>query len=87
MYNEKQKDYLNVVNLYSENSHKNSIIDVEWAPQLGRSFHLIATSSIDKKLIIWKLKINETTCNNDDKFSVKYEEIFNFEPTYEVFKF
>jgi len=96
IYNEKQKDYINAVNLYSENGHKNNIVDVEWAPQLGRSFHLIATSSVDKKLIIWKLKfiypIENTTekekeNENDiveEKVLVKYEDIFTFEPANEV---
>jgi len=38
--------------------HTNTIHDVSWAPNMGRSSHHIATASKDKTLIIWKLTID-----------------------------
>lgn len=59
------------------NGHTDTVTDVEWAPQFGRSFHLIATSSLDKSVIIWKVEL-KYEYNNDhyDNISVKYEKIF-----------
>lgn len=39
---------------YSE-AHTQPVHDVAWAPTIGRSYHLIATASKDRTLIIWRL--------------------------------
>lgn len=40
--------------------HNGTVNDVCWAPNLGRSYHLIATASSDTKIKIWKLRKNES---------------------------
>lgn len=35
--------------------HNDEISDIAWAPNMGRSFHLIATASKDEKVRIFKL--------------------------------
>jgi WD40 repeat protein len=74
-FNDTKKDYVLISNLL--NGHTDTVTDVEWAPQFGRSFHLIATSSLDKSIIIWKVDL-KYDFNNDhyDNISVKYENIF-----------
>jgi nucleoporin SEH1 len=37
--------------------HTGPILDVSWAPKLGRSYHLIASASQDKTIRIWKVKV------------------------------
>ena len=37
-------------------NHREVIHDVSWAPNMGRSYHLIATASKDKCVRIFKLK-------------------------------
>jgi len=49
--------------------HREVIHDVSWAPNMGRSYHLIATASKDKYVRIFKL--------NEDPF--KYELVAEFE--------
>jgi len=39
--------------------HNGPINDVSWAPQMGKTKHLIASASKDKSIRIWSLKINE----------------------------
>lgn len=39
--------------------HSDAIHDVCWAPNMGRSYHLIATASKDRTVRIWKLKMQE----------------------------
>jgi nucleoporin SEH1 len=41
------------------NGHSDSIHDVCWAPNMGRSYHLLATASKDRTFRIWKLKLQE----------------------------
>lgn len=43
--------------LYSKfrGGHTASINDVAWAPLAGRSFHMIASCSKDKTIIVWKV--------------------------------
>ncbi len=74
-YNDSKKEYVLSTNL--SNGHSDTVTDVEWAPQFGRSFHLIATSSLDKKIIIWKVDLRYDR-NNDhfENISIKYEKIF-----------
>eukprot|EP01100_Stratorugosa_tubuloviscum_P011009 TRINITY_DN4830_c1_g1_i1.p1 TRINITY_DN4830_c1_g1~~TRINITY_DN4830_c1_g1_i1.p1 ORF type:complete len:310 (-),score=156.25 TRINITY_DN4830_c1_g1_i1:189-1118(-) len=38
-----------------------AITDVSWAPNIGRSFHLIASASKDGSVLIWKLTLNGRT--------------------------
>lgn len=38
--------------------HKDSIHDIAWAPNLGRSYHLVATASKDRTAKIWQLEAN-----------------------------
>ncbi len=75
-FNDTKKDYVLIANLIID-GHTDTVTDVEWAPQFGRSFHLIATSSLDKNIIIWKVDL-KYDYNNDhfDNISVKYEKIF-----------
>lgn len=37
--------------------HSDAIHDVSWAPNMGRSYHLIATASKDRTVRVWKLKM------------------------------
>lgn len=39
--------------------HKGPIHDVAWAPNLGRSFYLIATASKDHTVRIWQIDIKD----------------------------
>ena len=41
-----------------EGGHKDSIHDIAWAPNLGRSYHLVATASKDRTAKIWQLEAN-----------------------------
>lgn len=47
--------------------HSEDIIDIAWAPESGRSYHLLASVSSDA-LIIWKLEIN----SNGDAIYTRY---------------
>ncbi len=68
-----------------ENGHTDSITDVEWAPQFGRSFHLVATSSVDHQVIIWKLDLKFDVVNEHfENISVKKEKLFEFKHNCEV---
>lgn len=40
-------------------AHSRMINDVSWAPLAGRSFHLIASSSKDRTVIIWRTVIRD----------------------------
>lgn len=59
-YVDSKKEHLNIA---SFEGHTDTITDVEWAPQFGRSFHLLATSSLDKKIIIWKVDLKYEMVN------------------------
>jgi nucleoporin SEH1 len=37
--------------------HLDAIHDVSWAPNMGRSYHLIATASKDRTVRVWKLRM------------------------------
>ena len=39
--------------------HTGPILDVSWAPKLGRSYHLIASASQDKTIRIWKIQVGK----------------------------
>lgn len=55
-YDDSKKDFICMTTLYLDdyNSHLDTITSVEWAPQFGRSYHMIGSCSLDKKIIIWK---------------------------------
>jgi len=36
-------------------SHTGPILDIAWAPNMGRSYHLIATASKDRTVRIWRI--------------------------------
>lgn len=54
-YNEMARRW---VQLETLEGHKDSIHDISWASTSGRSYHLIATASKDKKVKIWKFTNN-----------------------------
>jgi len=54
--------------------HTDSINDVAWAPNWGRTFHMIASCSRDKKIILWKLFI-ENPEKSDQDIQIEYEPI------------
>ena len=78
-YADSKKEYVFLTDLNNINGHKDTITDIEWCNQFGRTFHLIASSSIDKTMKIWKSEF--TYSNNNDGFDnlvFKYEIIHNF---------
>jgi nucleoporin SEH1 len=84
-YIDSKKDYIHIISF--EDGHKDTVTDVEWAPQFGRSYHLIATCSLDKKVIIWKLDLKYDT--HHDKFeniNVKKEMLKCFQFDCEVWR-
>jgi len=56
-YNETQRSWASVATL---SGHTGTIRDVSWAPNLGRSYHLIASASTDKTVKIWKWEMGGT---------------------------
>ena len=60
VYCESKKDFICQATLVSDElkSHSDSITYTEWAPQFGRSYHMIASCSLDKKIIIWKFNLD-----------------------------
>ena len=48
-----------------EISHTASINEISWAPNLGRSYHLIATGCKDRSIIIWKFFQKENEQSNE----------------------
>lgn len=76
-YFDSKKEYV-LIGTLSEDGHTDSITDVEWAPQFGRSYHLIASCSLDKKLIIWKIELKFDLNNEhfDNIIILKKEKLF-----------
>ena len=53
-------------------NHSLSVLDVSWAPNIGRSFHMIATSGKDKTLRLYKMKREkQSSDDNDDNTEVR----------------
>lgn len=46
--------------------HLDGIHDIAWAPNMGRSYHLIATASKDETIKIWKLTREAAHSNNSN---------------------
>lgn len=61
------KSYLNRLSDKFQN-HSDSITHIEWAPQFGRSYHLIASCSLDKSIKIWKFELD---------YSIVYDQFNN----------
>ncbi|KAF2077876.1 hypothetical protein CYY_000838 [Polysphondylium violaceum] len=66
-------------NNYDSSESGKAIHDVCWAPNMGRSYHLIATASKDHTVRIWKLtnihdkskmELKEIMCKNDHRSEV-----------------
>jgi nucleoporin SEH1 len=47
--------------------HENPIHDVSWAPNMGRSYHLIASASKDTTARIWKFNLPKPTQDTNTK--------------------
>ena len=43
--------------------HLRMINDVAWAPIAGRSFHLVASASKDRTIIIWRIVFRDLMAN------------------------
>jgi len=56
-YNETYRKWVHVETLLGNKPHTGAIRDVSWAPNMGRTYHLIATASKDQSIKIWKLQI------------------------------
>lgn len=75
-YNEYKKQF-NIHKL--EGCHNNSITDIEWANRFGRNYHLIASTSLDMKLVVWEVKfITEKKTRNFDEINIQFQPIFIF---------
>lgn len=65
-----------------ENGHTDSVTDCQWAPVFGRSYHLIASCSLDKSVKIWKVELNYNNIANSEGFDniqINYSLMFNHE--------
>jgi WD40 repeat protein len=73
-FNEYKKQF-NIHKL--EGCHFNDITDVEWATQFGRNYHLIASTSLDMKLVVWEVNlIIEKKMRYFDETKIKYIPVF-----------
>jgi len=69
-YNEAYRKWMPIDTLVG---HTGAIHDICWAPNMGRPYHLIATSSKDRRLKIWKVIINQ------EKQKVESKEVASFD--------
>jgi WD40 repeat protein len=53
-YSDQKKEYTYMTNL---TGHSDTVTDCQWAPQFGRSFHMIASCSLDRSLRIWRIDL------------------------------
>ena len=67
VYSDISQDFVCLANINKSIHHEDSITSLEWAPQFGRSYHLIAAGSVDMKVNIFKFEINYDT--QQDGFS------------------
>jgi WD40 repeat protein len=82
-YIDSKKEYSHLVSL--ENGHSDTVTDVEWAPQFGRSFHLIATGSSDKTILIWRVELKYDTANEHfENINLTYSKLYTFNHSTEV---
>ena len=69
------------------NEHLDDITDVKWCNQNGRDYHLIASTSLDMKLLIWKINIDYIKDFYLDEYNdikIKYEKIFEFKNSFNL---
>ncbi|GLD97402.1 hypothetical protein PINS_up006086 [Pythium insidiosum] len=52
--------------------HTDAIHDVAWAPNMGRSYHLVAAASKDRTVRIWKLKMTDTLQCEAEEVALKH---------------
>ena len=75
-YNESKKEYMLASNL---EGHSDTVTDVEWVKTHGRDYHLIASTSLDKKVIIWKVDLLLVKNNQHvNEIKIKYQQILNY---------
>lgn len=76
-YSDSKKEYVLIEKLIG---HTDSVTDVQWASQFGRSYHMIASSSKDGTVIIWKVFL-EYDYNNDhfDNINIKSSKMFTYD--------
>ena len=69
----------NCTSFYFENGHCDDVTDIEWANRSGRDFHLIASCSLDKKLIVWTLVLNaDNKGKKTEEVNIKYCKCFEY---------
>jgi len=69
-YSEQYRKWTHIETL---SGHTNAIHDICWAPNMGRSYHLIASASKDRKVKIWKLQ------TPTDKQKLESKELVSFD--------
>ena len=75
-YSDNKKEYVLLEKLVG---HNDSITDVQWASQFGRSYHMIASSSKDGKVIIWKVYLDYDYNNEHfDNVTIKSSVMFTY---------
>lgn len=76
-YSDIKKEYVLLEKLVN---HNDSITDVQWAAQFGRSYHMIASSSKDGKVIIWKIHLDYDYNNEHfDNVTIRSSIIFTYD--------
>jgi WD40 repeat protein len=65
--------------------HNDTVTDCQWAPQFGRSFHMIASCSLDRTIKIWKVDLQYDINNEQfENVTIKTSCIGDFEHTNQV---
>lgn len=76
-YSDNKKEYVLIEKLVG---HTDSITDVQWASQFGRSYHMIASSSKDGRVIIWKVYLDYDYNNEHfDNITIKSSIMYSYE--------
>ncbi|MCQ2817344.1 MAG: hypothetical protein MJ252_08780, partial [archaeon] len=76
-FDEKKKDFVSIggINEY----HTLSVTDVEFSDQLGRDYLLLASTSVDKSLNIWKIKLDYKIELLFADIKMSYQNIFHYQ--------
>jgi len=80
---ESKKDFYLLSSL-TENGHRNTITDVKWSPQCGREYNQIASCSLDRTIIVWRVDLIYDVNSNSDNTSLTYQRLFCYNATKEV---
>eukprot|EP00299_Pterocystis_sp_00344_P012760 c6170_g1_i1.p1 GENE.c6170_g1_i1~~c6170_g1_i1.p1 ORF type:complete len:178 (+),score=38.15 c6170_g1_i1:316-849(+) len=56
-YNDSTKKWALLLNLGDADGPTDVVRDVAWAPNLGRTYHLIAAASEDRNVYLWRLRL------------------------------